>query len=202
MSFAKFFSGIQETPWYHDFLHPVVQEVEENAKMLDIGTGSGKLLQLLWQQRQVKAIGVDTSASMLKEAKNKIAATDAAVLLIKAHRKLPFKSRSFDHVTICNVLFNLPISSANFMLEETQRVVRKGGKIVVLTPTGKGTFLSLKKYFFPKNLSFFLWFYLTRRRGKIWMKQKRLLSYALKHNFQYKQQLVFDGFAQLEVLVK
>lgn len=47
MKFSKFFSNIQEKPWYRQFLNPVISEIEQEGKLLDIGTGSGKLLQIL-----------------------------------------------------------------------------------------------------------------------------------------------------------
>lgn len=140
MTFAKFFSGVQESPWYRQFLNPVVEEVEEGAVLLDIGTGSGKLLQILTKDRRVKCVGVDTSPSMLQEAKKKLVGMSAELYEIKAQAPLPFEPNSFDQVTICNVLFNLPTSSVDLILEEAFRVLKKGGKVLVLTPTGNGNF--------------------------------------------------------------
>ena len=203
MTFSRFFSSIQETDWYYQFLYPVVQEVNKNSKVLDIGTGSGKLLQLLWHEYQLKGIGLDTSPSMLKEAKKKLSSTPAQVYLIKANEKIPFEADSFDRITICSVLFILSHNAVDFLLEEALRVLKKEGKIVVLTPTGKGSFMKLsKRYFSLGNASIYLWFSATRKSAGRWLEEKHLARFSTEHKLNYSQKIVFRGFAQIEILTR
>jgi ubiquinone/menaquinone biosynthesis C-methylase UbiE len=68
----SFFSNVQEAPWYVEFLEPVVSQIPPFTKVLDIGTGSGKLLQLLLNEKNSDCTGIDTSESMLAEAEKKL----------------------------------------------------------------------------------------------------------------------------------
>ena len=69
MKFSKFFSNLQEAPWYRSFLNPVINEICIKGKLLDIGTGSGKLIQILSTEIGMDCTGVDTNSKMLAEAK-------------------------------------------------------------------------------------------------------------------------------------
>ena len=78
MKYAKFFRYVQDSPWYKHFLDPIIEELSwlpDGAKILDIGTGPGKLLELGKVQSDLQWTGVDTDASMLAEAQNAYAAT-------------------------------------------------------------------------------------------------------------------------------
>lgn len=201
MIFPKFFSYIQETPWYRQFLNPVVDEIDNQTEVLDIGTGTGKLLQILSNEKEVKCFGIDTNSSMLGEAKKKLNKSNAQLQKIEATEKLPFNNNSFDFITICNVLFNLKQNEINHILTEALRVLKRDGKIIVLTPTGKGNLMTLtKSYFSLKNLSIYIWYNATKKRAAPWTNNKYLKQYADKNKLNYRSQIVMNGFAQLEVL--
>ncbi len=201
MEFSKFFSNIQEEPWYRSFLNPVINEINKKGKLLDIGTGSGKLIQILATENGIDCIGVDTNVEMLEEAKIKLKETNVSVLKIEANKELPFASNSFNYVTICNVLFHLEKENIDFMLKDAQRVLEKEGKIVVLTPTGKGNIVTLsRRYFSLKNLGIYVWFNATKNRAVLWTNNKYLKQYANENKLHYKSQIIMNGFAQLEVL--
>jgi len=169
MKFSKFFSNIQETTWYRSFLNPVINEIDRKGKLLDIGTGSGKLIQILSDEKNINCIGVDTNQEMLDEAKIKLKGTNTSLLKIEANTKLPFNDNNFSYVTICSVLFHLKKEDIDFILNDIQRILEKNGKIIVLTPTGKGSLFKLTKiYFSLKNLSIYVWFYATKNRAKLW----------------------------------
>jgi ubiquinone/menaquinone biosynthesis C-methylase UbiE len=51
MSFSSFFSNLQEAPWYRSFLNPVINEINDDTTLLDIGTGSGKMIQILSNEK-------------------------------------------------------------------------------------------------------------------------------------------------------
>lgn len=198
---SKFFSNIQETPWYRSFLNPVNNEITGDGKLLDIGTGTGKLIQILSTEKEIDCVGVDTNSKMLLEARKKLKKTNAILLKIEPDTNLPFENNSFDYITICSVLFLLNEQSIDFILKEAQRLLKDRGKIIVLTPTGNGNFLTLSKnYFSLKNLSIYIWFYATRNRAGPWTKDKYLEQYTIENNLKYKREIVMNGFAQLEVI--
>lgn len=203
MKFSKFFSKIQETPWYRSFLNPVINEITTEGKLLDIGTGSGKLIQILSDEKIIHCIGVDTNQEMLNEAQKKLKGTNTSLLKIKANTKLPFNDNSFSYVTICSVLFHLKKEEIDFILNDIQRILEKNGKIIVLTPTGKGSFYKLtKKYFSLKNTSVYIWFYATQKRAKLWTNNNYLKKYAYINNLKYNSKTVMNGFSQLEIINK
>jgi ubiquinone/menaquinone biosynthesis C-methylase UbiE len=201
LKFSRFFSHVQEAGWYAEFLSPVVDSVPENCKILDIGTGSGKLLQMLSQQKSVKGVGVDTSEEMLMEAGKKLAGTDARLEKTALGEKLPFSDNSFDCITICNVLFNLDRPSSLFLLEEARRVVRQNGKIIVLSPSGTGGIRKLTKHFFsPRNWSMYIWYNATASRARAWSINNYLPEFSRTHKLKYSKETVLKGFAIMETL--
>ncbi len=87
------------------------------------------------------------------------------------------------------------------MMADAKRLLNDNGKIIVLTPTGKGNILKLSKnYYSVKNLSVFIWYSATKRRAKLWANNKYLKQYANKNNLKYKTETVMNGFAQIEIL--
>jgi len=203
MKFSKFFSNVQETNWYRCFLNPVINEIDTKGKLLDIGMGSGKLIQIVSNEKGINCTGVDTNIEMLKEAKIKLKGMNISVFKIDADKKLPFENGSFNFITICSVLFHLKNKSIDLMLKDAQRLLKKDGKIIVLTPTGKGNIISLtKSYFSFRNASIYIWFYATRNRAVSWTRAKFLEQYANDNGLYYKSQMVMNGFAQLEIIKK
>lgn len=201
MQFSVFFSNIQETPWYRSFLNPVIHEIDKKGDLLDIGTGTGKLIQILANEKEINCIGLDTNEAMLKEARIKLKGTTVEVFKIEANKKLPFEDNRFNYITICSVLFHLKNEQIDSMLKDARRLLRKNGKIIILTPTGKGTILSLsKKYFSLKNLSIYTWYRATKKRAKLWSQNKYVEQYTNDNKLDYKSQLVMNGFAQVEVI--
>jgi len=201
MKFLKFFSNIQEAVWYRSFLNPVINEIGTEGKLLDVGTGSGKLIQIVSKENGIDCIGVDTNADMIKEAEIKLKETNIKVLKIEVNQPLPFDDYSFNYITICSVLFHLKNEHINAMLKDAKRLLKDDGKIIVLTPTGNGNMLTLsKKYFALKDLSIYIWFNATRNRAKTWAKNNYLKQYATENNLQYTSKIVMDDFAKLEIL--
>ncbi|HVA98015.1 MAG TPA: class I SAM-dependent methyltransferase, partial [Bacteroidia bacterium] len=151
--------------------------------------------------KKIECIGIDTNTEMLSEAQNKLKETNVKLFLIKANTELPFDNNTFDYITICNVLFLLKKDSIDYILNEAQRILKKEGKIIILTPSGNGNFISLTKYFFSiKNLSIYIWFYATRISADSWSKNKYLEQYTIKKKLKYKREIIMNGFAQVEVI--
>ena len=201
MTFQKFFSKIQEANWYRSFLDPVINEIGDKGELLDIGTGSGKLIQIVSNEIGINCTGVDTDSEMLDEARIKLKENKVNLIQIEADKKFLFANNSFTYITVCNVLFHLKTDSIDFLLKEVQRILKRDGKIIILTPTGKGNFLTLTKHYFSlSNLSIYVWFYATRNRARIWNKNKYLEQYTKEYNLHYESTIVMNGFAQLEII--
>ncbi len=203
MKFSTFFSNVQESPWYRHFLNPVIDEIPNNTHILDIGTGTGKMLEILSKEKNVSCIGADTSADMLHEAKEKLINTDTKLYLIKAGKTLPFKQDSFDYITFCSVLFHLKNDAMVKLLADAMKLLKNNGVIIVHTPTGTGGLLKLTKcYFSIKNSSMYLWYHLTKKRAMRWTDDEYISKYAREQNLNYERKLVMNGFAQIEIIKK
>jgi ubiquinone/menaquinone biosynthesis C-methylase UbiE len=197
---GKFFSGVQESDWYGRFLEPVVQEVPDGSRVLDIGTGSGKLLQLLHEQKSCIVAGTDLSKSMLAAAERKLKNSGAKLIRTTEKPPYPFEENHFDCATICNLLFLLPQEAGMSILKEAQRLVKPDGKIIILSPTCADQFSKLSRlYLKPGNLSILLWYFSTRNNAGKW-KQNYLKTFADAHSLSYKKNIGFNGFAAVEIL--
>jgi ubiquinone/menaquinone biosynthesis C-methylase UbiE len=203
ISFSTFFSDVQETPWYKEFLAPVVSVVSPHSKVLDIGTGTGKLLQLLVNEKSADCTGIDVSASMLAEAEKKLSGLPVKLTQVKQREALPFQNKNFDLICICNVLFNLAYNEQISLMNQSLEILKEKGRIIILSPTGKGTFKDFyQKVTRKNNTSFALWYTLTRRSARKWNRQHMLKEYADRNKLSYINRMVFDGFGRMEIIEK
>jgi len=117
---------------------------ERFGRVLDIGTGTGRLLELL-APRADSAIGIDASRDMIALARARLTERGlgghCAVRLGDLYR-LPFAADSFDVVTLQMVLHYADDPAA--ALAEAARVLRPHGTMVIidLGPHGRATLAS------------------------------------------------------------
>ena len=101
------------------------------GRLLDIGTGTGRLLELL-APRMAGGLGVDASRAMLALARARLARAglaQCAVRLADMYR-LPLADGSFDTVVLQMVLHHAETPAA--ALAEAARVLRPGGRLAVI----------------------------------------------------------------------
>ena len=99
--------------------------------LLDIGTGTGRLLELL-APRTERALGVDASREMLALARARLSErglADRCTVRQADMYRLPLADRSFDAVTLQMVLHYAEDPAA--ALAEAARVLRPGGVLLV-----------------------------------------------------------------------
>ena len=205
MNTARFFSYVHDAPWYFHFLYPVLQSLQslkENSKILDVGTGTGKLLELGRSQTRLLWTGAETDSAMLDEARRRPALRNVP-LYPTIPDKLPFDRASFDAVTFCSVLFL--ISNPFPLLDEAARILRPNGRLVALTPTGEGHItpqIMRQIGWHPQNWTAFLWRQMTAGGGRIWTEKGILPKFAQQMNAIYNKQIVFNGLAVVEWITK
>ncbi|MDP8206317.1 MAG: bifunctional demethylmenaquinone methyltransferase/2-methoxy-6-polyprenyl-1,4-benzoquinol methylase UbiE [Candidatus Electryonea clarkiae] len=122
-----------------------VQSLPSSAEeILDIGTGTGDLvISAARKNQKLKGFGLDFAAQMVKQAKLKTQKkhlTERISYITGDGLNLPFPDKSFDAVTIAFCLRNIDDKKA--ALVEMARVLRNGGKVIVLEMT------------FPENIGF------------------------------------------------
>jgi len=101
------------------------------GRALDIGTGTGRLLELLAPRVSI-ALGVDASRAMLALARTRLARpglSHCAVRLADMYR-LPLGDAGFDLVVLHMVLHHAEDTAS--VLAEAARVLRPGGRVVVV----------------------------------------------------------------------
>jgi demethylmenaquinone methyltransferase/2-methoxy-6-polyprenyl-1,4-benzoquinol methylase len=126
----------------------------EPAQVLDAATGTGELAFELKRLRpQSRVVGVDFAAPMLEIARAKAGERGLGVELELADvLSLPFGDESFDAVTIAYGLRNLVDPKAG--LAELRRVVRPGGRLVVMEfpPPPEDALGRLFRFYFQRIL--------------------------------------------------
>ena len=101
--------------------------------LLDVGCGTGFLIDLLSKQRQARYVGLDLSTEMIRMAKQKKIA--GAEFIGGSADRLPFPDGSFDIVTCSQSFHHYPYPDD--AMREAFRVLRKGG-LYILSDTGIG----------------------------------------------------------------
>lgn len=103
---------------------------EGKMKILDVGTGTG-FLALILTELGHDVVGIDLSEGMLEVAREKAEKFGLKIeFKIGDAENLPFGDGSFDAVVCRHVLWTLP--NPQRAIEEWCRVVREGGKVVVI----------------------------------------------------------------------
>ncbi|MBV9736501.1 MAG: metalloregulator ArsR/SmtB family transcription factor [Acidisphaera sp.] len=107
------------------------------GRLLDIGTGTGRLLELL-APRLEAGLGIDASRAMLALARTRLSRAGlahCAVRLADMYR-LPLADASFDHALLQMVLHYAEDPAG--VLAEAARVLRPGGRLVVVDLAAHG----------------------------------------------------------------
>ncbi len=105
-------------------------------RVLDLGIGPGVSgIEHVRAAPGTRVVGVDASAPMLARARRHSAAADVALTLVRADAsRLPFRDASYDGATAHSFLYLL--RDADGVLREVHRVVRPGGRVAFLEPSG------------------------------------------------------------------
>ena len=101
--------------------------------LLDVGCGTGFLIDLLVKRRAAKYCGVDLSDEMIRVAKGK--AIPGAEFTVGSADKLPYPDGSFDIVTCSQSFHHYPYPEK--AMREAKRVLKPGG-LYILSDTGIG----------------------------------------------------------------
>lgn len=112
---------------------------EPIGELLDIGTGTGRMLRLLGPKAE-RAVGIDISRAMLMLARSNLHAAGLDHLSVRHGNmyQLRFPDGSFDTVTIDQVLFQA--EQPGEVVREAARVLRPGGRLLLLEFLTETTF--------------------------------------------------------------
>jgi len=201
----------QDSSWYPLFLEPVTEAIDEKNQilsLLDIGTGTGKLLDILNQKNpKLKLTGIDTNAKMIVKANKKLKNRNILFHYQETNSKLNFNDNEFDVITICSVLFLLDDKSKYFLLKEAERILKTDGKIIILTPLVENSVLQsfIGMWQFPPNINnwtFIIWKIATRKRAVDWKNNDWLSRFSNDRNLELKSTSVFNNHATMDILTR
>lgn len=157
--------------------------------LLDVATGTADLAIEALNLKPEKIIGIDLSAKMLAIGAEKVKKYNGKIELMQGDSEnLPFADQSFDAVTVAFGVRNF--ENIEKGIAEMQRVLREGGKLVVLE-------FSKPKNFFIKFIYNIYFLHILPLIGKIISKDQRAYTYLPE-----SVQAFPEGDAFLEILQK
>ncbi|HZQ01773.1 MAG TPA: class I SAM-dependent methyltransferase [Gemmataceae bacterium] len=134
----RLLAGRQDTYWWHRARRSLSRALlrrhglKPGARWLDLGCGPGANLAMLDDMSPSQVVGVDLSPLALDLARR----AQPAAKLVRAdvNAPQPFLDRSFDLVTIYNVLYHRWVESELAVLREVRRVLAPGGLLLLTEP--------------------------------------------------------------------
>lgn len=115
--------------YYQRYFPMIAQECEQATSLLDVGCGTGRLLELFKGRAGVKRVGIELNAERAKFARNKAACEVYETPIQSFH-----SPASFDVITLMNVLSHVPdldgfFSAVHALLSDQGKVILKVGEI-------------------------------------------------------------------------
>ena len=106
-------------------------QLDAIGDLLDIGTGTGRVLKLLAPHAR-SAVGIDISSDMLTVARSNLDAVGLGSVMIRHGDmyRLPYPDNTFHTVTVDSVLSHA--ASPARALSEAARILRPGGELLVI----------------------------------------------------------------------
>ena len=127
----------KETVYYSKFpkvsCRDVAKKLENHnyENLLDVGCGTGFLIELLKKQKDAQYHGLDLSPEMIKVSKSKF--DESVNLVVGTADALPYDDNSFDVVCCVQSFHHYPYPEK--AMEEAYRVLKPGG-LYILSDTG------------------------------------------------------------------
>lgn len=182
----------------------VVEKIAElrPQKVLDVATGTGDLAIALTEIDGVKVVGLDISEGMLTVGREKIAKkqlSNRVELILGDSENLPFADNYFDAVTVAFGVRNF--ENLEKGLSEIFRVIRPGGRLVVLETSVPEKFPFRQGYFAYTK-------FVMPLIGKVFSKDRSAYTYlsksasAFPYGKKFKTILEKIGFANTKYYPK
>lgn len=115
-------------------------DFEHASSIFELGCGTGQVAARLFEERlnpQASYVGIDISTTMVEIAARRLVRWNdrATVKQADGTMRLPYPDRQFDRFVATYVFDLLPLSSIDFVLNEVNRLLRRDGKLCVVTST-------------------------------------------------------------------
>jgi SAM-dependent methyltransferase len=121
------FTGGADVEYAEQLLPLAARHLAGAARVLDLGCGEGQISRLMRDRGATRVVGLDTSAAQITEAVRR----GGGVAYVRASAvAAPLRTGWADAVVACLVLEH--VRDLDAALDETARVVRPGGRAVIL----------------------------------------------------------------------
>jgi len=121
-----------------------------NSDILDYGCGVGSSLEKVIKFKPKKIIGIDISEVSIEKAKTNCGLKSNIELYVDNCEKTKFENNSFDIVYGTGILHHL---NFEICLDEIQRILKPGGRLLFIEPLGTNPFINLYRRLTPKSRS-------------------------------------------------
>jgi ubiquinone/menaquinone biosynthesis C-methylase UbiE len=122
-----------------------------NSEVLDFGCGIGYSLEKVLKFNPKKITGIDISEVSILKAKDKIRNSESKVdLLVDNCEQTKFNNNKFDIIYGTGILHHLNMSMC---LDEIQRILKPGGKLIFIEPLGTNPLINFYRKLTPKSRS-------------------------------------------------
>src|SRR3989344_5125973 len=121
------YAAFGEEKYYILKVLEVTEKLKPEGKSLEIGCADGSFSEKL-KKKGLDAYGIDISRGAIEKANKK----GIKALAINAETGLPFEDNEFDLVVATEVIEH--IYDTDFLIKEMNRVVKRGGHLVISTP--------------------------------------------------------------------
>lgn len=157
---------------------------DPKAKVLDIGSADGTFTKVILSKMNPAALwGIDVLESSVKYARKRFGNMKNVTFKVADAHNLPFSDSFFDWVFCLEVMEH--VASPDKVIAEMKRVLKEGGRAVVLVPA--------------ENLLFkIIWYIWKKGKGKIWKEshlqdfgKTPLKSFFEKAGFELEEEKYF-----------
>ncbi|MCK5803802.1 MAG: class I SAM-dependent methyltransferase [Lentisphaeria bacterium] len=125
-----------QRPWYDHHYWPIFRGWKRDARIIELGCGSGELLAYLGERDFVNAAGIDVSAEQIERAGERgVAAETGDVMDFLRHRR-----DQYDHVLAVDLIEHFTKDELFVLIPLIHAALRPGGSLFVQTPNGAGLF--------------------------------------------------------------
>lgn len=123
---AADFSNTRRSSW--EEIKPLVNYVRSGDKILDLGCGNGRLVDL-FEGQTADYIGIDNSENLIKAAREKYPGKN---FIVYNGLNIPFNDGYFDIIFCIAVLHHIPSKQMRIgFLKEANRVLKPGGRLIL-----------------------------------------------------------------------
>ncbi|MCX8092975.1 MAG: methionine biosynthesis protein MetW [Candidatus Goldbacteria bacterium] len=164
----------------------IIDIIEENSRVLDLGCGDGELLHLLWERKKVYGLGIDISIDeVLKCIKKGVSVIQEDI--DEGLEKI--KDDSYDYVILSETL--QAVKRPDYVLKQ---IVRIGKKAIVTFPNFASWNLRFKFFFtgkMPKSAALPFDWYNTPNIHLLTIKDFK--EFCKKNSIQIIKEIYFSG---------